>query len=53
MEKNNHVLQRIGEVLSRFEEIDMGYIFGSYLRGEFEDMDVALLLSNSLPPMQP
>lgn len=48
----DEILQRTGEVLSRFEEIEVGYIFGSYLRGEFEDVDVALLLSKSLPPYE-
>jgi hypothetical protein len=45
----DEVLQRIGEILflSRSEEIEVGYVFGSSLRGEFEDVDVALLLSKS------
>lgn len=48
--EKEEVLQKIGEVLSGFEEIDVGYVFGSFLKGEFEDIDVALLVSKSLSP---
>jgi hypothetical protein len=48
----DEVLQRVGEVLSRFKEIEVGYVFGSSLKGEFEDVDVALLLSKSFPPYE-
>ncbi|MBS1263016.1 MAG: hypothetical protein MAG715_00183 [Methanonatronarchaeales archaeon] len=38
-------LQQIGEVLSGFDEVELGYVYGSSLRGSFEDVDVAALLS--------
>lgn len=41
------ILQKIDEVLSRFEEIEIGYVFGIFLKGELEDIDVALLVSKS------
>ena len=48
--KKKEVLQKIAEVLSKFEEIEVGYVFGSFLRTEFEDIDIALLISKSSPP---
>ena len=45
-----NILQKIGEVLSKFKEIEIGYMFGSFLKGEFKDIDIALVLSKSLPP---
>ncbi|ATZ61211.2 MAG: hypothetical protein DDT40_00306 [candidate division WS2 bacterium] len=50
--EKEEVLQKIGEVLSGFEEIDIGYVFGSFLKGEFEDIDVALLVSKSPSPYE-
>jgi len=45
-----NILQKIGEVLSKFKEIEIGYVFGSFLKGEFKDIDIALVLSKSLSP---
>jgi len=39
-------LKRVGDVLSTFEEIELGYVYGSALRNNFHDVDVAVLLSN-------
>jgi len=46
-----NILQKIGEVLSKFKEIEIGYVFGSFLKGEFKDIDIALVPSKSLPPI--
>lgn len=43
--------RKIGEVISRFEDIDIAYIFGSFLDSEkFSDIDVALVLTRELIP---
>ena len=46
----NNILQKIDGVLSKFKEIEIAYVFGSFLRGEFRDIDIALVLSKSLAP---
>lgn len=38
-------MRRVGEVLSGFDGVELGYVYGSSLRGSFEDVDVAVLLS--------
>lgn len=50
--ERENVLRVIGEVLSRFEEVDVGYVFGSFLRGEFRDVDVAILTSRRFSPYE-
>jgi uncharacterized protein len=48
MDKNS-ILKKTGEVISRFNEIDIAYIFGSFLKSDrFSDIDVALVLSREL-----
>lgn len=40
---------KIGEAISRFEDIDIAYIFGSFLESEkFRDIDVAIVLNREL-----
>jgi predicted nucleotidyltransferase len=40
---------KIGEAISRFEYIDIAYIFGSFLDSEkFSDIDVAIVLNREL-----
>lgn len=47
------VLQRIRTILEGFEEIDLAYVFGSFMeRDDFRDIDVAIHLSKDLPPYQ-
>lgn len=44
-------LTNISKILAGLKEIDTAYIFGSFLeREEFNDIDVALLLSEGLDP---
>ena len=47
------VMDGIGEVMSRFDEVEMAYIFGSFIRSnDFNDIDVALLVSKELNPYE-
>jgi uncharacterized protein len=49
----NGILAEIGRILSKFEEIDASYVFGSFLKADsFNDIDVALLVSNDLTPYE-
>lgn len=44
-------LEDIGMIMARLENVDVAYIFGSFLKGEeFNDIDIALLLSENLDP---
>lgn len=44
-------LADISKIVAGLEEVDAAYIFGSFLeRNEFNDIDVALLLSEGLDP---
>jgi predicted nucleotidyltransferase len=44
-------LADIGTIVSRLKNVDVAYIFGSFLEGEeFNDIDIALLLSEDLDP---
>ncbi len=41
--------RKIGEVISRFEDIDIAYIFGSFLDSEkFSDIDMGIVLNREL-----
>lgn len=41
--------RKIGEAISRFDDIDIAYIFGSFLESEkFNDIDVAIVLNRDL-----
>ena len=48
----NETTRKIADGLSNFHEVEVGYVFGSFLTGKFTDIDVALLLSKKLPPYQ-
>lgn len=42
-------LSDVGKIVAGLKEVDIAYIFGSFLEGnEFNDIDVALLLSEEL-----
>src|SRR5574341_515090 len=42
---------KIGEIISRFMDVDIAYIFGSFLESDrFNDIDVALVVSKELNP---
>ncbi|AAM03626.1 TPA: nucleotidyltransferase [Methanosarcina acetivorans] len=46
-------LEDISKTLAGLKEVDTAYVFGSFLeRKNFNDIDVALLLSESLDPYQ-
>ena len=50
MDKSSFLVD-IGRILAGLKEVDAAYIFGSFLeRKDFNDIDVALLLSESLDP---
>lgn len=50
MDKSSY-LAEIANIISGFKEIDVAYLFGSFLeKDEFNDVDVALLLSEELGP---
>jgi predicted nucleotidyltransferase len=47
------VIKKIGEVISGFDDVDIAYIFGSFLeREKFNDIDIALVLSKELDPYE-
>lgn len=47
------ILAGIERILSEFEEIDASYVFGSFLNTDrFNDIDVAILVSNDLMPYE-
>lgn len=50
MKKREKIDKKIVRVLSEFDEVEIGYIFGSFSRGrEFNDIDVAILLRTAPP----
>lgn len=50
MEKNR-ILECIRFILSGFEEIDLAYVYGSFLkRDDFRDINIAVHLSKELSP---
>jgi predicted nucleotidyltransferase len=45
------IIDKIREIISRFDDVDIAYIFGSFLeRDKFGDIDVAVVLSKKLDP---
>jgi len=43
------VLERIGQIVGNFPDVEAAYVFGSFLeRRDFRDIDVALLVSEKL-----
>jgi predicted nucleotidyltransferase len=43
------MMERIGQIISKYPEVQTGYVFGSFLqREDFRDIDIALLLSGNL-----
>ena len=49
----DRILAEIERILSKFEEIDASYVFGSFPKTDrFNDIDVALLVSNELTPYE-
>ncbi|WP_235855575.1 nucleotidyltransferase domain-containing protein [Methanofollis fontis] len=51
-EERARVLREIGDVMGRFPVVSLGYVFRSFLRGPFHDLDCAVLLSGSHSPYE-
>ena len=49
---SNIIMNNINRVLSSFPEIEVGYIFGSVLKDNFRDIDIALLLIDEFSPYE-
>ena len=51
MPDKKEVMDEIGKIISGFDNVSAAYVFGSYVRDDdFNDIDVALLISNELDP---
>jgi len=50
--EREEVLRTVRTVLAGFDEIDVGYVFGSFCKGDFGDVDVGVLLSGKRTPYQ-
>jgi len=49
----NRILECIRFILSGFDEIDLAYVYGSFLkRDDFHDIDIAIHISKELAPYQ-
>ena len=45
------IIRKIGEIISRFDDVEIAYLFGSFLEHDkFNDIDVAIFLSKELNP---
>jgi predicted nucleotidyltransferase len=51
-EEKEEVLKTIRTVLAGFDEIEVGYVFGSFCREDFGDVDVAILVTGEPTPYQ-
>jgi len=51
-EEKEEVLHTIRTVLAGFDEIEVGYVFGSFCREDFGDVDVAILVTGEPTPYQ-
>ncbi len=46
-------ITKIGEIIGKFDDVEIAYIFGSFLKSEkFEDIDVGLVLNKELSPYE-
>jgi len=51
MPNKKEVMDEIGKIISEFDYVSIAYVFGSYIHNDdFNDIDVALLISNELDP---
>jgi hypothetical protein len=51
MRDKKEIMNEIGELISGFDEVEVAYVFGSFIQSdEFNDIDVALLISKELNP---
>ena len=51
-EEKEEVLRTIHTVLAGFDEIEVGYVFGTFSQGDFGDVDVAILVAGEPAPYQ-
>jgi len=51
-EGKDEVLRTIRTVLAGFDEIEVGYVFGTFCREDFGDVDVAILVTGDPTPYQ-
>jgi len=51
-EGKDGVLRTIRTVLAGFDEIEVGYVFGTFSQGDFGDVDVAILVTGEPTPYQ-
>ena len=49
-EEKEGVVRTIRTVLAGFDEIEEGYVFGTFSQGDFGDVDVAILVTVYLMP---
>ena len=51
MPDKKEVMDEIGKIASKFDDVSAAYVFGSYTHNDdFNDIDVALLISKELNP---
>ncbi len=51
MPNKKEVMNEIGKIASKFDDVSAAYVFGSYVHNnDFNDIDVALLISKELNP---
>ncbi|MDD4455220.1 nucleotidyltransferase domain-containing protein [Methanoculleus sp. UBA303] len=50
--EKEEVLHTIRTILAGFDEVEMGYVFGSFSQGDFGDVDVAILVAGEPAPYQ-
>lgn len=51
MDNKEEIARQISQILQRFVEIDLVYIYGSFLnRNDYEDIDIACVLKEGHPP---
>ena len=51
-EEKKEVLRTIHTILAGFDEIEVGYVFGTFSQGDFSDVDVAILVTGEPAPYQ-
>ncbi len=51
-EERKGVLDTVRAVLAALDAVEVGYVFGSFCRGDFADVDVAVLIAGEPSPYQ-
>jgi hypothetical protein len=50
--RKKRFFRTIRTVLAGFDEIEVGYVFGTFCKGDFGDVDVAILVTSDPTPYQ-